>query len=190
MFNTSHQLKKNGLKSRVEITYVISEHCLGHFGINGMPGGEKLIDMFRGNEKIASVVNTSIRAVDTDHIVLADDTELPYALNMLMPPFLGQQVALESGLADETGYIKVRDTWQTEKHDNIDAVGIAAAVAVPWTTPPPHPTGLPKTGFPTELMPRRLRTTSSLRCRASRSPTTRSSRPCRRSAPWTPATTA
>ena len=75
---------------------------------------------------------------------------MPFAFNMIMPPFLGQQVALESGFADDKGYIKVRDTWQTNDYDNIYAVGIAAAVAVPWTTP--TPTGLPKTGFPTETM--------------------------------------
>ena len=59
-------------------------------------------------------------------------------------------MALTSGLADEKGYIKVRDTWQHETYDNIYAAGISAAVAVPWQTP--TPTGLPKTGFPTEIM--------------------------------------
>jgi sulfide:quinone oxidoreductase len=44
----------------------------------------------------------------------------------------------------------VRDTYQTKKYDNVYAVGIAAGIPLPWTTP--TPTGMPKTGFPTEQM--------------------------------------
>jgi len=46
--------------------------------------------------------------------------------------------------------VPVRPTYQTKDHDNIYAVGIAAAVTVPWQTP--TPVGIPKTGFPTETM--------------------------------------
>lgn len=55
---------------------------------------------------------------------------------------------LRRGFADDKGYVGVRDTYQTEKYDEVYAVGIAAAVAVPWQTP--TPVGVPKTGFPTE----------------------------------------
>ena len=37
-----------------------------------------------------------------------------------------------------------------EKYDDVYAVGVAAAVDVPWQTP--TPVGIPKTGFPTETM--------------------------------------
>ena len=46
--------------------------------------------------------------------------------------------------------MKVRDTYQAAGHDNVYAVGIAAAVDVPWQTA--TPVGVPKTGFPTERM--------------------------------------
>ena len=46
--------------------------------------------------------------------------------------------------------MKVRDTYQTETYDDVYAVGIAAAVDVPWQTP--VAVGIPKTGFPTERM--------------------------------------
>ena len=59
-------------------------------------------------------------------------------------------VGMESVLSDDKGYVKVRDTWQAENYDNVYAAGISAAVDVPWQTP--TPTGLPKTGFPTEVM--------------------------------------
>ena len=46
--------------------------------------------------------------------------------------------------------MKVRDTYQAQGYDNVYAVGIAAAVEVPWQTA--TPVGIPKTGFPTERM--------------------------------------
>jgi sulfide:quinone oxidoreductase len=68
---------------------------------------------------------------------------------MIVPPFVGQPVIkAASDIADDNGYVKVRDTYQSDKHDEVYAVGIAAAVEVPWQTP--TPVGVPKTGFPTE----------------------------------------
>jgi sulfide:quinone oxidoreductase len=70
---------------------------------------------------------------------------------MIVPPFVGQDVIRDTpDIADDKGYVKVRDTYQTEAHDDVYAVGIAAAVPVPWQTP--TPVGIPKTGFPTERM--------------------------------------
>jgi sulfide:quinone oxidoreductase len=70
---------------------------------------------------------------------------------MVVPPFLGQEFLMRAdGIADEKGYVIVRDTYQTNKYDDIYAVGVAAAVDVPWQTP--TPVGIPKTGFPTEVM--------------------------------------
>jgi sulfide:quinone oxidoreductase len=68
---------------------------------------------------------------------------------MVVPPFLGQEfLHLTEGLVDDKGFVPVRATYQTEKFDDVYAVGVAAAVNVPWTTP--VPVGIPKTGFPTE----------------------------------------
>lgn len=69
---------------------------------------------------------------------------------MVIPPFVGQDVIRNNPLlSDEKGYVKVRDTYQSEKFDDIYAVGIAAAVQVPWQTA--VPVGIPKTGYPTEV---------------------------------------
>jgi sulfide:quinone oxidoreductase len=87
--------------------------------------------------------------VDNDCVVLANGTELPFAYSMIIPPFVGQPVVkAATEIADDKGYVKVRDTYQTERYDDVYAVGIAAAVEVPWQTP--TPVGIPKTGFPTE----------------------------------------
>lgn len=150
LFNTSYQLKKAGIKKKVNLSYVTSEPFLGHFGIGGLPHGEALLGMFLKKEKITAYTDKAFEYVDKGNIRTTDGVDHPFKYAMVIPPFLGQDVAKSSGLADDKGYIAVRPTYQTTKYDDIYAVGIAAAVAVPWITP--TPVGIPKTGFPTEVM--------------------------------------
>ncbi len=151
LFNTSYQLRKAGIKKQVKLTYVTAEPFLGHFGIGGLPHGEALLGMFLRKENIAAHVGGPIDHIAQDAVVLGDGTEIPFAYAMVVPPFVGQDVVRRAGmLSDDKGYVKVRDTYQSEKYDDVYAVGIAAAVDVPWQTP--TPVGIPKTGFPTEVM--------------------------------------
>jgi sulfide:quinone oxidoreductase len=151
LFNTSYQLRKAKLHKEVKLTYVTAEPFLGHFGIGGLPHGEQLLGMFLKKEGIESRISVGIDHVDQGALVLADGEELPFSFSMVVPPFLGQEFLRDAdGLADEKGYVKVRPTYQSEKYDDVYAVGVAAAVDVPWQTP--TPVGIPKTGFPTEVM--------------------------------------
>ncbi|MGH3505895.1 MAG: NAD(P)/FAD-dependent oxidoreductase [Nocardioidaceae bacterium] len=151
LFNTAYQLKKAKLHKQVSLTYVTSEPFLGHFGIGGLPNGEKLLGMFLRKQGIDSRISAAIDHVDQGALVLTDGERLPFSFSMVVPPFLGQDFLRDSdGLADEKGYVTVRDTYQSEKHDDVYAVGVAAAVDVPWQTQ--IPVGIPKTGFPTEVM--------------------------------------
>lgn len=149
LFNVSYQLKKAGIKKKVKMTYVTAEPYLGHFGIDGMPTGKFMVNMFMKKENIDSITNATMEYVDKDVVKLADGRELPYKYAMIVPPFLGvDAVKSNDKLANASGFVPVRDTYQTTSYDNIYAVGLAAAVSVPWTTP--VPVGIPKTGFPTE----------------------------------------
>jgi len=151
LFNASYQLKKAGLKRKVKMTYVTSEPFLGHFGIGGMPGAEGMVKLFLKKDGIDHVTNMALEYVDKDVVKLADGRTLPYAYAMIVPPFLGQDVVRDTpGIGDAKGYAPVRNTYQTKQYDNVYAVGIAAGIPLPWTTP--TPTGMPKTGFPTEQM--------------------------------------
>lgn len=151
LFNTSHQLRKAGLHNRVRLTYVTAEPFLGHFGIGGLPHGEKLLGMFLAKEGIETRLSVAVDHVDDGALVLADGESLPFRFGMVVPPFRGQEfLATADGLADDAGFIRVRPTYQSEKYDDVYAVGVAAAVDVPWQTP--IPVGIPKTGFPTEVM--------------------------------------
>jgi len=151
LFNTSYQLRKAGLHKDVKLTYVSAEPFLGHFGIGGLPHGEQLLGMFLKKEGIETRMSVAIDHVDSGALVLADGETLPFSFSMVVPPFLGQDFLMDAdGIADDKGFIRVRDTYQTEKYDDVYAVGVAAAVDVPWQTP--TPVGIPKTGFPTEVM--------------------------------------
>jgi sulfide:quinone oxidoreductase len=150
LFNASYQIKKHGLRDKVKITYVTAEPFLGHFGIGGLPNGEKLLSMFLKKEHITAVCDMAVDHIDDGAVTLADGVTLPFGFSMFVPPFVGQDVVAASGLADAKGYVPVLPTYQHVAHPEIYAVGIAAAVTMPWTTP--TPTGIPKTGFPTEVM--------------------------------------
>src|SRR6476469_883052 len=151
LFNTSYQLRKAGLKRRAPLTYVTSEPFLGHFGIGGLPHGESMLGMFLKKEHIAVRTNVAIDHVAADGVGLADGTVIPSRFSMIVPPFIGQDVARRTtALApDDKGYLPVRATYQSEKYDDVYVVGIAAKVAVPWQTA--VPVGVPKTGYPTEV---------------------------------------
>ena len=149
LFNVSYQLKKAGIKKRVKMTYVTAEPYLGHFGIDGMPTGKFMVNMFMKKENIDSITSATMEYVSKDSVKLTDGRELPYKYAMIVPPFLGvDAVKSNEKIANPAGFVPVRDTYQTTSYDNIYAVGLAAAVQVPWTTP--VPVGVPKTGFPTE----------------------------------------
>lgn len=149
LFNIAYQLKSEGIRDQVKLTYVTSEPFLGHFGIGGLPHGEQLLGMFLKKEGIHAITNVAMESVDDGMLTLADGRRLDFGYAMIVPPFHGQDVIRAcTEIADAKGYVRVRDTYQTETRDEVYAVGIAAAVAVPWTTP--TPVGIPKTGFPTE----------------------------------------
>jgi sulfide:quinone oxidoreductase len=149
LFNMSYQLRKAGVKKRAPLTYVTAEPFLGHFGIGGLPGGEKLLKLFLKKEGITAITNMAMTEVTPGKLALADGAHLEFAYAMIIPPFEGQEVVRTvPALADDKGFVPVADTYQTTAYPDIYAVGVAAAVSVPWTTA--VPVGVPKTGLPTE----------------------------------------
>ena len=151
LFNTAHQLRKAKLAKQVTLTFVTAEPFVGHFGIGGLPGGEKLLQMFLKKENITARTGVAFEEVTADRIKLTDGTSVPFKYAMVVPPFVGQDIARATpGLADDKGYIPVADTYQSKAYPQIYAAGIAAQVPVPWQTA--VPIGIPKTGFPTESM--------------------------------------
>jgi sulfide:quinone oxidoreductase len=151
LFNSSHQLRKAKLHDKVSLTFVTAEPFAGHFGIGGLPGGEKLLTMFFKKEGITARTGVAFEEVTGDRIKLTDGSAVPFRYAMVVPPFVGQDLVRSTpGLSDDKGYIPVDDTYQSKAYPEIYAAGIAAQVPVPWHTA--VPIGIPKTGFPTESM--------------------------------------
>lgn len=151
LFNTSYQLKKAGIKKDVKLSYVTSEPFLGHFGIGGLNHGEQLLGMFLKKEKISAYTNVALDHVDEGRMVTTEGVKHDFKWSMTIPPFVGQDFLRKTeGLVNAGAFVDVRPTYQTLKWDDIYAVGLAAAVTAPWSTP--TPVGVPKTGFPTEQM--------------------------------------
>jgi sulfide:quinone oxidoreductase len=148
VFNVAYHLKKERI--RVPLTYVSAEPFPGHFGIGGLPGGEKLLGMFFKHTKIQSVFDVAMEEVVPGEVRLADGRALPFRYAMIVPPFMGAEVVRTSGLGNPKGFVDVKPTYQTLEHPNVYAVGIATAVSAPWTTA--NAVGVPKTGFPAETM--------------------------------------
>jgi sulfide:quinone oxidoreductase len=151
LFNTSYQLKRAGLKKQVKLSYVTSEPFLGHFGIGGLNHGEQLLGMFLKKEKISAYTNVALDHVDHGRMVTTEGVNHDFKWSMTIPPFVGQDFLRKTeGLVNAGAFVDVRPTYQSLKWDDIYAVGLAAAVTAPWSTP--TPVGVPKTGFPTEQM--------------------------------------
>ena len=151
LFNMAYQLRKAKLRQHTSLTFVTAEPFVGHFGIGGLPGGEKLLKMFLKKEGIIAQTGVAFEEVGGDYVKLTDGSKVPFAYAMVVPPFVGQAVVRAvPGLTDDKGYIPVEDTYQSKAYPEIYAAGIAARVPVPWQTA--VPIGIPKTGFPTESM--------------------------------------
>jgi len=153
LFNTAYQLRRAGLARQVRLTYVTAEPFLGHFGIGGLPGGEKLLSMFTRRTGIQVRTGVAMEYVDEGRLRLTDGSDLDFRWAMIVPAFRGREVVAKvPDIVDDRGFVRVRDTYQTIPYDNVYAVGVAAAVDVPWTTA--VAVGVPKTGFPTETQAR------------------------------------
>ena len=153
LFNAAHQLRRVGLRSQVDLTFVTPEPFLGHFGIGGLPGARQLLGRMLHRQGIEAHTGVAITEVAPGKMMLGDGTGLPFRYAMIIPPFRGQQViASVPGLTDADGYVPVHDTYRSAAYPDIYAVGVAAAVPLPWVTGVPM--GVPKGGFPTEAQAR------------------------------------
>ena len=150
-FNIEHALRKAGVRDSAPVTFVSSEPFLGHFGMGGLGNGEALVKRFFEARGIEWVVNTGVDRVEKDKIVLSGGKELPYKYSILIPPFLGiDAVRNSTGLCNARGFLTVNDQYQSPDFPNIFGAGVGVAVAPP--EPTEIPTGVPKTGYMSEVM--------------------------------------
>ncbi|WP_148616324.1 NAD(P)/FAD-dependent oxidoreductase [Nocardioides rubriscoriae] len=160
LLDTAYHLDRAGLRHQVRLTFVTPEPYVGHLGPGG-PGGPGApgvaawdpvpLERFLDRAGIETRTAAAIDHVDRDAVVLDDGEALRFTFSMVVPPFAGQDFLREAdGLSDDHGLVLVRDTFQSEKYDDVYAVGAAAAVDAPWQEP--VPAGPRRHGLPTEVM--------------------------------------
>ncbi|UCC81906.1 MAG: FAD-dependent oxidoreductase [Gemmatimonadota bacterium] len=151
LFNLDHQLRKRRVRKQVPITWITPEPQLGHFGIGGIKGGERMLKMFCRMQTIDWRANAAITEVTKDEVVLADGERIPSKWTMLVPPFRGTKfVRASDGLGDEKGFVRTNDGYQHVDYPNVFAAGLAVQVENPFLGDVPF--GVPKTGYPTDEM--------------------------------------
>ena len=151
LFNVRHRIKKAGLEDVAPVTFVTAEPFLGHFGLGGVGGSEKLVERFFGRYGIEGLPNTVIKDVRQGEIELESGRILPFAYSMIVPPFAGvDAVRRTDGLANPMGFVPVDEQFRHPQHRDVFAAGVAIAIAPP--DPTPVPAGVPKTGQMTETM--------------------------------------
>lgn len=151
LFNMDKELRKHKVRDKVTLYWITPEPYLGNFGIDGMPGGEKMLKMFMKMYNIKWIVDASIDQIDKDKIILKSGEELPYKMAMLMPPFEGADVMKASPkLVDQKGFVETDGTYQHITYKNVFAAGLAVKVAPPFQING-TPFGVPKTGYPSDV---------------------------------------
>lgn len=151
LFNVRYQLAKNHLQDKAPLTYLTAEPFAAHFGIGGFGSAQKMCEWMFDHYHIRARMNSVIREVTPDGIVLESGEFHPSRFTMVMPRFLGVDAVRNTpGLGNANGFIEVDDTYQHPTFPNIYAAGVAVDVKPPGPTP--VPCGVPKTGYPTEQM--------------------------------------
>lgn len=152
LFNLDKYLRKAGVRDKVEITWVTPEPFLGHFGIGGVFGGQKMLELFMKMYGIKWHTNATVSKIEKEKLTLGDGTAIPYKLAMLIPPFRGADVMRNSPeLVDDKGFVVTNEGYQHIKYKNVFAAGLAVEVIAPFTKCA-APFGVPKTGFPSDVM--------------------------------------
>lgn len=153
VLNTEYALRRLGLRDKATVTWFTSEPFIGHFGIWGVKGSEREVMRFFDKYHIESISNVAIQEITPETIRLSNGRELPYKYAMVIPPFLGVEAIRNSpGVGNANGWVEVDDNYRHKQHPNLYAAGVAVAMTPPQPTP--IPTGVPKTGYMSEVMGR------------------------------------
>jgi len=151
LFNIEKWLREQKIRKKVDLYWITPETFLGHFGIDGIAGGETMLKSFMKMFNIHYRTEVGVQEVKKDKVILSSGEELPSSFTMLMPPFIGVDFVQNSpGLkANANGYIPVTDDYRHVDLPNVWAAGIAVDVKLPFK-PGNVPFSGPKTGYPSD----------------------------------------
>lgn len=151
LFNIEKWLREEKIRDRVDLYWITPEPFLGHFGIDGMAGGETMLKTFMKMFNINYRTEVGVEMMDDKGILLTTGETIPYSFAMLMPPFIGVDFVTNSPklMATANGYLPVGDNYRHTLYSDVWAAGIAVDVKLPFV-PGKVPFGTPKTGYPSD----------------------------------------
>jgi sulfide:quinone oxidoreductase len=147
-FEIDAELRRRKIRHKVPITFVTSEPYIGHFGVGGLANSKRLMEDEFAKRDIKVITNQAIEEFVPNEVRLKDGTKLPFKLAMFAPAMKG--VPAVAHLGNPRGFIPVDKNYRHTKYPNVFTVGVAIAIAPP--EPTPVPTGVPKTGYMTQMM--------------------------------------
>jgi sulfide:quinone oxidoreductase len=151
LFNMEKWLREQNIRKKVDLYWVTPEDYLGHFGIDGMPGGEGMLKMFMKMFHIHYRTQVGIEEVTANNVKLSTGEVIDTKFVMLMPPFIGVDFITNSPKLEAmpNGFLDVDGTYQHKKYKNVWAAGLTVNVAAPFT-PEKVAYAVPKTGYPSD----------------------------------------
>lgn len=151
LFNIEKWLREENIRKKVDLYWITPETFLGHFGIDGIAGGEFMLKSFMKMFNIHYRTEVGIEEVTKDSVKLSNDETLASKFTMIMPPFVGQDFVINSPSLKATpaGYIPVGDDYRHPEIPNVWAAGIAVDVKAPFKAGK-VPFASPKTGYPSD----------------------------------------
>jgi len=150
-------LRRQKRRHLFDLHFVTPEPFLGHFGVNGIGDISRMMESEFRQRHLNWTTDAALASVEPGKATLADKTELPFDLALLIPAFYGAQVVRDAeGLGNPRGFIPTDRNLRSTAYPNIYAAGVSVAIAPP--VPTPVPVGVPKTGHMSEEMARRVAT--------------------------------
>ncbi len=152
LFNVEKWAREQKIRKKVDLYWITPEDYLGHFGIDGMPMGERMLKSFMKMFKIHYRTGVGVKEVTADSVILSTGEEIKSSLTQLMPPFIGVDFVQNSPSLKSTqaGYIPVLDSYRHKEIPNVWAAGIAIHVDLPFECKN-IPYSTPKTGYPSDV---------------------------------------
>ncbi|MFZ4665207.1 MAG: NAD(P)/FAD-dependent oxidoreductase [Prochlorotrichaceae cyanobacterium] len=143
-------LRRRGIRDRVNITYLTPEPYIGHLGITQVNHAQTLTENLMAKRGIHTVTNAEITEISPDRVYLADGQSFNFAYSMVLPSFRGAEFVRVSGLGNDKGFLPVLPTLRHQQYQEIYGVGVSAHFDQPDKTL--IPIGLPKSGQMAEAM--------------------------------------
>lgn len=151
LFNVEKWLRDKKVRKKVDLYWITPEDYLGHFGIDGMPGGESMLKAFMKMFNIHYRTQVGVKEVTKESVILSTGEVIKSSLTQLMPPFIGVDFVRNSPSLPSTanGYIPVGEDYRLKELPNVWAAGIAVQVDLPFECKN-IPYSTPKTGYPSD----------------------------------------